>query len=243
MRSSMNRRSRWGAFGTLAFVLVACASKRLELEDPNADGGGGAPASTPPGDLACGPKFFRCIDRSVITIWWVCDGVSDCVQGEDEEGCPNRCQLPDLDELGPDEDSDCEGVGQAFAACGLLSTPEVYPCWDGQRLAQCQFGCYAEASCAELVDNVCTPIATPALDRCLAECSAKPYFCEDGTRIPSNWECDGETDCVSGEDELGCPTFPCDSGSAIPGGWVCDGVSDCTGGEDELECKFVNCPQ
>lgn len=223
-------------------ALVACASKTIPDAPEAAAGASGDPSDAPSGDLACGPKLFTCIDRSVITVWWVCDGVQDCVQGEDEDGCPDRCPLPDLDELGPEEDSDCDGLGQALSTCGLLSTPVLSPCWDDQRLAQCQFGCYAEASCAELVDNVCTPIPTPGLDRCLAQCSAKPFFCEDLTRVPSAWECDGEPDCVSGEDELGCPVFFCDSGSALPGAWACDGVPDCPGGEDELGCTPINCP-
>lgn len=234
MRASRIRRSRWGALACLALAVFACESKPL-------DPGDAAPSA--PFDMACSAKRYTCIDRSVITIWWVCDGVPDCLQGEDEEGCPNKCPVPALDDLGPTEDGDCAGTGEKFVECGLLDSPLIAACWDDYQAAQCQLGCYEEASCGELLDNLCTPIATPSLDRCLNECSAMPFFCENEARIPSNWECDGEADCPSGEDEVGCPSFTCATGQAIDPGWVCDDFPDCPGGEDELGCSPILCPQ
>lgn len=34
--------------------------------------------------------------------------------------------------------------------------------------------------------------------------SAGNFACDDGTSIPADWVCDGEADCVAGEDEVGC---------------------------------------
>lgn len=233
MRISIFRSARWGVLSAFGLALLACQSKQLDPEDE---------VFSAPSDLACGPKRFTCIDRSVITIWWVCDGTPDCLLGEDEEGCPNKCPMPDLDEIGPAEPGTCEGTALKLNECQMLDEPVLTACWDDQQASKCQLGCYMEASCRELYDNICTPIVAPELDRCLIECSARPFVCENGARIPSGWECDGEPDCVSGEDEAGCPSFTCDTGGVIPADWVCDGVPDCFGGEDEFNCTSLNCP-
>lgn len=232
MRTAINRSARWSVLAAFGLTLFACESKPLDPDDA---------ALNAPIDVACGPKRFTCIDRSVITIWWVCDGTPDCLQGEDEEGCPNKCPMPDLDELGPAEGGTCQGTATKLADCQLLSAPVLTACWDDQQASTCQLGCYMEASCTELHDNLCTPIVAPSLDRCLNECSARPFLCNNGSRIPSNWECDGEADCVSGEDETTCPSFTCDTGDVILAAWVCDGVPDCFGGEDEFGCTTLNC--
>ncbi len=232
MRVSRIRRSRWGALACIALGSFACESEPLPP---------GVVYTNAPVDLACGAKRFTCIDRSVITIWWVCDGVPDCLQGEDEEGCPDKCPMPPLD-LGPGEDGDCAGTATKLADCGLLRVPLLTACWDDYERAQCQLGCYAEASCDDLRDNLCTPIVTPELDRCLNECSIMPFFCENGSRIPAGWQCDGDPDCPSAEDELGCPSFTCASGAPLNPEWVCDDFPDCPGGDDEVGCEPIICP-
>lgn len=40
----------------------------------------------------------------------------------------------------------------------------------------------------------------------LESCVSEPtiFTCADGETIPAGWQCDAETDCVDGSDELGC---------------------------------------
>ncbi len=71
------------------------------------------------------------------------------------------------------------------------------------------------------------------------------FFCNDGDDITNAFVCDGFEDCVSGEDEVGCPGsedppvvggFKCGSGQVISQSFVCDGTRDCTKSEDEAQC-------
>lgn len=50
--------------------------------------------------------------------------------------------------------------------------------------------------------------------------------------------CDGNEDCIGGEDEEGCATCPaamfqCAPNSCIPPSLVCNGMTDCDNGKDE----------
>lgn len=97
-----------------------------------------------------------------------------------------------------------------------------------------------------------TTSTTPA-----APCSPEQFYCSKDFRcVPLSWRCDGERDCRSGFDELGCPVRPvrvnstglansrncsteqfhCDN-RCIPLRWKCDGDWDCRSGEDELGCS------
>ncbi|MEX1367541.1 MAG: hypothetical protein AB1Z98_30715 [Nannocystaceae bacterium] len=66
------------------------------------------------------------------------------------------------------------------------------------------------------------------------------FTCADGSTVPEDWVCDGESDCSGGEDEQGsCPApFTCGNGESLPSSWVCDGWDDCGDGSDEP----ANCP-
>lgn len=42
-----------------------------------------------------------------------------------------------------------------------------------------------------------------------SECTETEFTCDDGSCILSTWQCDGEDDCLNGEDEteLSCGVF------------------------------------
>jgi hypothetical protein len=230
---ALSKRLCWSGFlsSLLVIPLFGCESEPLDH----------AVLSTAPDDLACGETRFTCIDRSVITIWWVCDGTPDCLQGEDEVGCPNKCTMPTLDHLGPDQDGDCATTGAAMVECGLVQDASSINCWDESSLDRCFFGCYAEANCTDLRQRFCVGVTPSDLITCMEECLARPFECNDGTRLPAEWECDTEPDCETGEDEEICPFFTCDNGEEIVAGYVCDFYPDCLTGEDELNCMPLMC--
>ena len=139
-------------------------------------------------------------------------------------------------------------------ACGLLSDGEL-PMVDGADVdpeLACYFECAVQASCPELTDLFCSPgdvMPSAALEACYMDCvgdtegGGGTYSCADGSTIPDDWVCDGEPDCDSEDDEVGCVEFTCADGSEmIPETWVCDGGQDCEDGSDELDCPgFVAC--
>jgi hypothetical protein len=70
-----------------------------------------------------------------------------------------------------------------------------------------------------------------------------------GNCIRSSWVCDGDTDCLYGEDEKNCDTqrhcgngmFMCQlDGSCVPINQACDGVRQCPDGSDEVSCGPIS---
>ena len=67
------------------------------------------------------------------------------------------------------------------------------------------------------------------------------FTCNDGKELDSSQVCNGERDCVGGEDEAEAlcgssprpDKFECNDGKEIDKDYVCDGERDCMGGEDE----------
>ncbi|VDO92379.1 unnamed protein product [Soboliphyme baturini] len=79
-------------------------------------------------------------------------------------------------------------------------------------------------------------------------CADNFFQCTDGKCIPRAWLCDGDYDCVEGDDEKRCEwkvcmpnEFKCRSAKCILMNWVCDGDDDCGDNYDERPelCNFT----
>lgn len=115
-----------------------------------------------------------------------------------------------------------------FAAVTLMASEE-----------RCAFDCQLSLPCEVLESVTCSSEgAEPDLSElyaCMEKCG-RPFACGDGTTVPFTYVCDGEPDCLDGEDELDCPAstfFTCDSGEGVPASFACDGEADCQDASDE----------
>ncbi|MDB4989134.1 MAG: low-density lipoprotein receptor-related protein 2-like [Myxococcaceae bacterium] len=110
---------------------------------------------------------------------------------------------------------------------------------------RCAARCVTSASCDDLTALRCedNPSSSNPFGACVQNCPDAPadgYACKDGERIAHIYLCDGESDCVGGEDEQNCKTFTCKNGEKLQLSDVeCDGYEDCSDGSDELGCAVV----
>ncbi|XP_013386791.1 G-protein coupled receptor GRL101-like [Lingula anatina] len=122
-------------------------------------------------------------------------------------------------------------------ACARSSMPGQMPGW---FMSQPYNNCMSDTTQGSLFALCETAVLSEKQD-----CSTHQYRCSDGTCISVRNICDGENDCLRGEDELNCfcgtDSFRCTNASCIPISKVCDHVSDCADGSDEDWCLFPAC--
>jgi hypothetical protein len=156
--------------------------------------------------------------------------------GSDDSDCATHD-----DQTGEAEHATCQTFADKLASCGLVTGSYLGGCTDDNPSVSCVAACFKNASCDQLEAAYCADFVN-SFAGCLNEChqanQAPPFECDDGSRLPSGWRCDGAPDCLNGEDELDCPKemFTCADGSTIPLGWQCDFDADCPRGDDELDC-------
>jgi len=86
------------------------------------------------------------------------------------------------------------------------------------------------------------------VDRNKCNSASQSFWCEkDRQCIPSQFVCDGESDCEDNEDELNCSgnvtycpanMFSCsETNKCIPKSSLCNQVRDCANGDDEIGCS------
>ena len=87
------------------------------------------------------------------------------------------------------------------------------------------------------------------LDDCPAVNSTNSYKCPESYYIPFHRVCDGNSDCIHGEDEEHCDMYICKgllrclaSKICVHPAQVCDGVMHCPNADDEDLCEANRCP-
>ncbi|KAK8747660.1 hypothetical protein OTU49_016520, partial [Cherax quadricarinatus] len=184
----------------------------------------------PPTSLNCTEFMFRCENKICIPFWWRCDGLDDCGDASDEDGCG----LP--------------GV-HSNTTTAMPTTAATHSCQEDQF--QCNTGsciwetwvCDKDKDCPGGEDEENCHQTSTCVD-------LEEFQCRHSSGcISSNRLCDGHEDCADGSDEEGCSTAPtpttkcpdgffmCDGGACEELSKQCDGNHDCVDLTDEQNCS------
>jgi len=208
-------------------------------------------------EKSCSPNRFRCDSGICIPQQLVCDSYRDCMTGEDEKNCTQKCQgftckngeclLNNKDRC--DGFKDCRD-GSDEIGCGKVKCPSgLKRCKNNQCIIS-DFFCDRQDDCDDKSDEA--ECEYPEV-----RCAKDQYYCPSLHLCQKlDWMCDGENDCANPEspttffDESNCTNvkkvcknndeWRCAySKECVKISRVCDGKKDCPSGEDEREnvCK------
>ena len=213
---------------------------------------------------------YKCKGSNILWLH-VCDGVTHCDNGEDEELCPKesdnkvtlkadfRCSDGELLDLALVDDlvPDCVGGDdERFLYELALQSYNPHNCPDGAYLP-----CYPGHFTCFALHNLCKfkydrfghlrycRNGVHLRDCSLFQCSGM-FKCPMSYCISLQTVCDDHSDCLNGEDELNCDmnkTYPgmllCKGGGFVHPIQLCDDENDCEHRDDEYLCGLANCPQ
>ncbi|ESP00909.1 hypothetical protein LOTGIDRAFT_173011 [Lottia gigantea] len=177
----------------------------------------------------CTTSQFQCKNKHCIKKAWLCDGLEDCLEGEDEanctvEVCPiswfkcdnGRCIDPDFK---------CDGQDQCSDRSDEIS------CLNSD-LKNCDYNSLSMLT-------VLFPVNSD-----LKNCDYDSFRCKSGGEcVPNDFVCDGSEDCNDGSDEHSCDQVNCATDQflcpnttlCINRYQMCDLIPDCVDGADEAD--------
>ena len=192
--------------------------------------------TSPPADgceRQCDPRF-ACADGGEAYERERCDGIGQCQDGSDEDGCDSVVAPPGVFLC-------ASGMGEWIEDTSLCDGTEH--CMDGSDEQGCTYF-YCDDGQAKSIDAECNGEFECFDGSDEQDCPAPtPFVCDNGFEITDDDVCDGNAECQYGEDELDCPgqeTFRCD-GRDVPLMLRCDSQDDCEDGADEKECAESLC--
>ncbi|KAI4497451.1 hypothetical protein M0802_007462 [Mischocyttarus mexicanus] len=173
---------------------------------------------------------LQCRNGQCVPLDSRCDGVNQCEDGSDENGCTLNVST-----LRPTT-TDIVDVSKDY---GWSSATEVTSAFEERTSTE-------KKNDDDDDNNVEDSTSRRVSNKCRADDVVR---CEDGSRvICSVQRCDGVPDCENGADEIGCPhpgckfgEFACDVRRCILESQRCNFVEDCQDGSDEHNCNYPTC--
>ncbi|GMS89022.1 hypothetical protein PENTCL1PPCAC_11197, partial [Pristionchus entomophagus] len=230
----------------LRSVLAVCLLPLLSLAAPS------------PFTQHCNSSLhFDCHDSSkpCIPLEWICDGVHDCPNGQDEAHCSylHDCsshQLMCRDGECISANYRCDGQSDCTDGSDEKGCDEMEEIMDKTRSAR------PSPPSSPFLSTV-SPRGRSAIP---TQCGSREYQCRAGACINIEAKCDGTWDCAHGDDEIDCGEPLSETGLPFTGGikcrhgehecadhvacipdlWKCDGEKDCDDGSDEAHCEITN---
>ncbi len=228
----------------------------------------------PAAQRSCHPFEFVCPGESCIPYTFVCDGIAHCRNEADEFCQRNEPTTPDIIRVEEkiefylcssgekiprkyvdDLIIDCDNDELHYEHAIQTQTLNEQKC-DSADMLSCEWGTqicfYRHQLCAYDRDvmGILTICRNGAhLEHCkYFECS-KRFKCPDSYCIPYRRLCDGQYDCIDGDDEKLCVNYTCPSmlhcsnhTFCVHQSDVCNGHPDCPLGDDEVGCGQLPCP-
>ncbi|XP_029461540.1 low-density lipoprotein receptor-related protein 2 isoform X2 [Rhinatrema bivittatum] len=209
----------------------------------------------------CQVGQFQCYDGNCTSSHLLCNAVSDCPDGSDEDlvlcanhqcethqwQCANRRCIPEAWQCDTEDDCGDNSDEESSHCTSRTCHPGQFRCDNGRCIPQ-SWKCDVDNDCGDHSDEPYHECMGPAY-RCD---NHSEFSCKTNYRCIPFWAvCNGYDDCRDNTDEQSCEEltcdpqgdFRCDNHRCIPLRWKCDGENDCGDESDERNCNPRECTE